>query len=575
MDEPTPYLRNAAQDLPALSYCDATPAALGDWLGTLPRQQIGPFAQKLYQLLVELNRLQAPASARFALLERLRPEVQLACRQLDQWIARSGVLDERTRRAMTLAQALQTYLASGYKRIALEPTGTEPVSDLVAKAFQRILRVLLGPLLRTAGLYTQAPPGFWVEAHGLYQAAQRQNLHQKAIAEAQHGGNAQTIEHAYMTLLLLGCGRTNQLRPGAITALAAWLEEHAHLATLTAQKPSGARLVVSPELDAPPREPSLNAHYCPTDLAIDPSRLLIALGNAQVRSGPTGLTPDVVSHLQRTWGDNPIRTFNRTPAQGTLRCCIGMTAIHTLLADGEDFQSQLRKTSASRTARYRLDNEQPDVWASVLNTESPTDWLGLPSQEVNYQSDAASAATDDDEVILHDPHIVNHSPGGYCLRWPGEAPPTLQVGELLAIDDRRQGWGVAVVRWLNRRASDTRIGIEMIAPEARPCGLRMIYKVRQDVDYVRGLLLPEIKALARPAMLITPRLPFHEGCKATVNLQGHERRALLHEQQGVTASFGQFTFDWLQSLPEDATEQKSGAAYDAGRPIQPPASLRF
>ena len=76
-------------------------------------------------------------------------------------------------------------------------------------------------------------------------------------------------------------------------------------------------------------------------------------------------------------------------------------------------------------------------------------------------------------------------------------------------------------------------------------------------------------------MLITPRLPFHEGCKATVNLQGHERRALLHEQQAVTASFGQFTFDWLQSLPEDATEQKSGAAYDAGRPIQPPASLRF
>lgn len=575
MDEPTPYLRNAAQDLPALSYCEATPSGLGDWLGSLPRQQIGPFAQKLYQLLVELNRLQAPASARFALLERLRPEVQLACRQLDQWIARGGVLDERARKAMTLAQALQTYLASGYKRIALQPTRTEQPSDLVATAFQRTLRVLLGPLLRTAGLYTQAPPGFWVEAHGLYQSAHRQNLHQGVIADTPHGGSAQTIEHAYMTLLLLGCGRTNQLRPGAITALAAWLEEHAHLAELTPLKPSGARLVVSVELDAPPREPSLHANYSPTDLAIDPDRLLIALGNAQVRSGPTGLTPDVVSHLQRTWGDNPIRTFNRTPAQGTLKCCIGMTAIHTLLADGEDFQSQLRKSSASRTARYRLDNEEPDVWASVLNTESPTDWLGLPSQEVKYSRDDAPAAALDDDVNLHEPQIVNHSPGGYCLRWPGEAPSNLQVGELLAIDDRRQGWGVAVVRWLNRRAADTRIGIEMIAPQARPCGLRMIYKVRQEVDYVRGLLLPEITALSRPAMLITPRLPFHEGCKATVNLQGDERRVLLHEQHGVTASFGQFTFEWLQSLPESAIEPKSEAEYDPGRPIQPPASLRF
>ncbi|WP_462379657.1 molecular chaperone [Pseudomonas sp. Marseille-QA0892] len=575
MDEPTPYLRNAAPDLTALSFSNATPEALGDWLGSLPRQQIGPFAQKLYQSLIELNRLQAPASVRFYLLERLRPEVQLACRQLDQWIARGGVLDERARKAMTLAQGLQTHLASGYKRIATQPRAPERPSDLEATACQRTLRVLLGPLLRTAGLYTQAPSGLWVEAHSLYQWAHQQGLHQTTITDAQHGGSAQTIEQAYLTLLLLGCARTNQLRPGAIIALAAWLEEHAHLAGLNPLKPSGARLVVSLEQDAPPREPSLHASYCPTDLALDPHRLLTALGHAQVRSGPTGLTPDVVGHLQRTWGDNPVRTFNRTPAQGSLRCCIGMTAIHTLLADGEDFASQLRKSSTSRTARYRLDNEEPDVWASVLNTESPTDWLGLPSQEVQYPRDDASDATLDDDVILHEPHIVNHSPGGYCLRWPGDAPPNLQVGELLAIDDRRQGWGIAVVRWLNRRTADTRIGVEMIAPQARPCGLRMIYKVRQDVDYVRGLLLPEIKALARPAMLITPRLPFHEGCKATVNLQGEERRALLREQQGVTASFGQFTFEWLQSLPESAAQVKTDLDYDPGRPIQPPASLRF
>jgi hypothetical protein len=86
------------------------------------------------------------------------------------------------------------------------------------------------------------------------------------------------------------------------------------------------------------------------------------------------------------------------------------------------------------------------------------------------------------------------------------------------------------------------MGIELIAPHARPCGLKLLRKAEQNSQYLRALLLPEISAISRPASLITPRLPFQEGSKVLINDHGEEHRAVLTRKQVSTGSFSQFEY---------------------------------
>src|SRR5690606_24546011 len=97
--------------------------------------------------------------------------------------------------------------------------------------------------------------------------------------------------------------------------------------------------------------------------------------------------------------------------------------------------------------------------------------------------------------------IVNHSPGGYCLSWPREVPAQLQAGELLGVQDApEQAWSVAIVRWIRQvRGGGTQMGIELIAPHAQPCGVQLVRKSDQNSQYLRAMLLPEIRVISRPA----------------------------------------------------------------------------
>ena len=73
----------------------------------------------------------------------------------------------------------------------------------------------------------------------------------------------------------------------------------------------------------------------------------------------------------------------------------------------------------------------------------------------------------------------------------------------------------------------------------------------QNSQYLRALLLPAIAAISRPATLLTPRLPFQEGNKVSINLNGQELRAILSRRQTSTGSFSQFEYRKLdqQSAP--------------------------
>ena len=98
-----------------------------------------------------------------------------------------------------------------------------------------------------------------------------------------------------------------------------------------------------------------------------------------------------------------------------------------------------------------------------------------------------------------------------------------------------------MVRWIRQvRNQGTQIGIELLAPSAAPCGVRLIQKVGNSSEYLRGLMLPEISVVNQAATLITPRLPFQSGSRISLLRDGREDNGQLLRKLSATGSISQF-----------------------------------
>ncbi|MFB4370818.1 MULTISPECIES: molecular chaperone [unclassified Pseudomonas] len=587
MDKQSPHLllRVPTPTKQGLTFCDATPRDLKRWIAGLPKANIGETARQLYQALIELNQLLTPSDNRLQLLELLRPEVYFVCQHLERhFLNQAIVLDERPRKVANLCQALQNHLAIGYKliisRLAAQPNRER--NALLGTALQRAVHSLNGPLIRTSQLYCPVPEGLWLELHQIYLIARRHELHKVVIRDplARHTQGL-SVEQGYIVALLIGCSRCNQMRQSAIARLAEALEAWSPLINLQAGSQPSSIFAVAPQLDGPPRYTSL---FQPSELqgalGIDPTPLVDAIKDhlelqpeERARSRlpvPDGFTIDMLQHAAAAWGDISERTFQRTQGTGSMTLCIGMSALNYYLANGRVF-SEILKQQVDTAASFKPRGGEPDVWANAPDARRNEWENGLSFEEIEYPKPADELEAQGgggESFPTFQLSIVNHSPGGYCLSWPKEVPTQLQAGEILGIrDNPQQGWSVAVVRWIRQvRGGGTQMGIELIAPHAQSCGLQLVRKAEQNSQYLRALLLPEIAAISRPATLITPRLPFQEGSKVLININGKERRAVLSQKQLSTGSFSQFEYhDLEQKAADHATSvTASGTQRPAG-----------
>ncbi|WP_119692016.1 molecular chaperone [Ectopseudomonas oleovorans] len=565
MDKQSPHLQLLRVPTPSkqsLSFCDGSPRDLKRWIAGLPKANIGETARQLYQSLVELNQFLTPSENRLQLLELLRPEVSFVCQHLERhFLNQAIVLDERPRKVANLCQALQNHLAVGYKLIisrAMTRSGKER-EQLLAVALQRASHSLCSPLIRASQLYCPVPEGLWLELHQLYQIACEQRLQRQVIRDplARHTPGM-SLEQTYVTALLLGCARTNQMRQNGIARLAEALEPWSTLVKLQAGDHPNSLFVLAPQIDGPPRYKSLyQSSELHNLLGIDTQPLVDAIKEylelpEEERSKshlmiPDGISLDLLQHVAAAWGDIAERTFQRTAGQGNLTLCIGMTALHFFLSGRRSFAEVLKHPVEIGAAVFKPSTGEPDIWSNAFDAQrSAADEIHF--EEIQYTKvtpgEQTAPETSGETYPTYPLAIVNHSPGGYCLSWPKDVPSQLQAGELLGVQDSpSQGWSVAIVRWIRQvRGGGTQMGIELIAPHARPCGLQLLRKAEQNSQYLRALLLPEISAISRPASLITPRLPFQEGSKVLINDHGEEHRAVLTRKQVSTGSFSQFEY---------------------------------
>lgn len=597
MDKQSPHLhlRVPIPDKQGLSFCDASPRDLKRWIAGLPKANIGETARQLYQSLVELNQLITPAENRLQLLELLRPEVYFVCRNLERhFLNQSIVLDERPRKVANLCQALQNHLAIGYKLIITREVNcfSKDRATILAVALQRASHSLYGPLVRASQLYCPIPEGLWLELHQLNLIAQQYDLGRIQVRDSlAHNGKSLSSEQTYLAALLLGCARCNQLRQNAIARLAEALEDWSALVTLQPAEASSSLFIIAPLQDGPPRYKSLfkDSDLHPM-LGLDTQALVDAIKeylllppesrDAQRLSVPENMSVDLLQHVEAAWGDISERTFSRSTGRGSLTLCIGMSAVHFYLGGQKTFSELLKHPEVPKTAQFKpISKDQSDIWSNAFDAQPNNTWEnGLPFETIQYKRTQPGEEDKSEEKTetypLFELSIVNHSPGGYCLSWPKDVPGQLQAGELLGAQDTPgQAWSVAVVRWVRQvRGGGTQMGIELIAPQAQPCGLQLLRKNEQNSHYLRALLLPAISAISRPPTLITPRLPFQESNKVSINLNGQELRAILSRRQTSTGSFSQFEYRKLDQgtppagtsvTPRSSTSQDGDEDFDS------------
>ena len=566
----TLHLRVPQQTLTSLSFAECDEKGIIDWIANLPKANIGETARQLYLGLIELNQLQLPPEKRLAILEQIRPQVHYVCSALERhYLGQSIVLEDKPRKVANLSQSLQNHLANGYKIVVAheQDMKSRDRAELVTYALQRAIRALCGPLLRAYQLYCPSADGIWLEIHQLYLLARKRNLHQVSVKDTEsHNGKTLSIEQAYLVVLLLAAARPSQIRQSAMARLFARLEDWSSMVALIEPDSTEALFIINLDMDCPPRYRSLVLDEDLTgSLGLDTRQLVntikqCLLGDEPARHRlkvPADMGEELLQHISQAWGDLADRTFNRVPGRGELNITIGMSATHFQIA-GKSFS---RFINAEDNNPFSDANRRAaqEGWSKAFDGDKSIDWAPQDVEKINYSSPTESS---DEESAKHYPvhrlHIINHSPGGFCLTWPREVPKQLQAGELLGVQEEiNQSWSLAVVRWIRQvRGGGTQMGIELIAPHCTPCAIRLLRRTEQPSRYLRALMVPEVTSIDQPPTLITPRLPFQVNSKVMLCLgAGQEFRAQLVERIRATGSFSQFEHHVLNQA--DKTGQKT------------------
>lgn len=586
-----PDLTIPEQKIASLSFCESSPRGIRDWVNTLPMANIGEVSRQLYHAIIEINQLFTAPQTRLQLLELVRPRIDFVCAELSRhYLGLAIALPEKQRKIANLSQALQLHLSGGYKTCILEfldNGGVDKHRKSIATACHRALSCLGATIVRAHQLYCPSPARSWLESHRLFRFAQRNRLTDVVVDdETLIHRSSSTVADAYKRILLLGCARPNQLRQNELLQVYELFESWTDLAQCGPELTDDALFIVNMERDTPPVYRSLvqqeHSHdsfgFDTTELSARITRHLhgrAGYGQAGDEPGiplPTPVSDTLLTHLSQALGILTKRNFNRIVSEGRLDVCVGLTATHFFVAGQKNFNQFVSGNESAGMADGE-DNQflsasrrRNDVWAGAHDASPGDEVLRSADSPITFRGSGGSV--DDDQKQKNRPRaystiLLNTSPGGYCVSWETDVPPSLQAGEVLGVREQpTHPWSIALVRWIRQvKNQGTQVGIELIAPSASPCGVRLIQKVGNSSEYLRGLLLPEISAVNQAATLVTPRLPFQPGSRISLLHDGRDDQGQLSRRVSATGSVSQFELK-LQNhtLGDSARSSSSGSA---------------
>jgi len=131
--------------------------------------------------------------------------VLLVCRALGKhYLNQALVLPDKARRVASLAQALQTHLAAGYKLAAVRGIRRLNERDgktLVASSIHRAITAQTDNLVRSYQLYFPTPRHLWLELHQLFLLAEMHRLDGHPQATDDLGGPMEKHRQAMIEII--------------------------------------------------------------------------------------------------------------------------------------------------------------------------------------------------------------------------------------------------------------------------------------------------------------------------------------------------------------------------------------
>ena len=570
-----------------LSFCQANVEGITNWAKGLPMANTGEAARQLYQAIRELNQLHADPLLRFKLLEVMRPYIYSIGTLLAKHFLQTSVsLNERQLKIANLSQSLQSHLATGYKLVVANSianiSAVDKPSKIVTTSIHRAITDTTSTILRAFQLYCHPPERSWSEINQLFLLAEMRQLENYKVNDSQNRYLSTTnISSAFIRAHLLGTAKPNNLRQQDLSQLYDATELWADRAQITHCDDESALFIINLHRDKVAQyRQHLRDEQKPLFRSLNTEDLVQELKSyAANPQGPSNITvpgklsDNLLTHSIQAWGIHWQRSFRRMPTEGQLRLCIGLSATHYYIAGRKEFeklQIELRpKNSTANAKNVDTGNRSTsDVWSGAFdaggsvipeNTSMDIDAIDFINKHKKDEEPDTSIKYPSHEVSL-----INTSPGGYCLQWSGELPPSIQAGEILGIQEAGvRHWAIGVIRWIRHLGkAGTQLGIELLAPKAESGAAQLLQKTGQNGAYMRSLLLPAIKAIAQPATLILPRMPFRTGNKIDLLHIDNNGRQQLTKRIISTNSFSQFQFRSSGVKPNPQTLQQDANLKD-------------
>ncbi|MBI2381913.1 MAG: hypothetical protein HYV16_14260 [Gammaproteobacteria bacterium] len=560
----------------AAASLDFSARPLQAWIEALPLANVGETARLVYQAVSDLNLSQLAEAERMRVLASLGSPIQFIIVALRKhYLNQSISLNEKQRKIAALAQALRSEMAIGYKTVIESMLAADQQrfdARLLQSALFHALDYLGAMLLHCYQLYAPQPPGLWREMHLLYHFAEQNQLHDQPVGES---APPQSVASLYKKALLLAAANPYQLRQQDCERLYHSLNEWADKCRIPPINNDNNQFVVNLLVDSPPIYQAMAKEKLDRNWrCLDVNELLQYLQDelranaAGEAAGPAPLSPALLRHLVRAWGNMTTRAFSRTSCAGHIRVSIGLGATHFLLQGGEqrpvepasamptlaEFSGSLSDATLVDDHRAHVYEERPKAGGyNELAFERIYRWqggqLGQGEPQMEAKPNSFANAESRPAYEFQSAELVNISPGGYCLQLDGALPVQTQTGEVIGLlesDDEDAAWNIGTIRWMRRTPQGPlQAGVQLLAPNAHPVFTQLRSSRSEGMSFQRSLLLPALKGIGQPATLITPTMPYQLNQKVRIQDGAEEYDARLTKLVAATAGYKQFHFERL------------------------------
>ena len=573
---------------------DTRPHKVEKWVAQLPLTNTGQTARLTFNTLVKLNRHAISIKNRTKILEIFRPAVRYLLETTRKHFFGSVIpISEKNKTVAHLARSLQEEMANGYKIAIMDSlnlTNSRPDPKAQAILAHRALNYLGGMLFTSYQIYMPPPTGVWRDIHQIFRFSEQFNLLHDTVNDIENDITPwSSVLDTYKQIALFALADPYHLSQHEMEKLRKVLSPWANTCQLNRLPDSIDNIntmFIKPHDDLPPsrRAPQSEKQklqYRSLDTSDALHKIRESLSKSIPQKDQDHLPPNLLSHLSKAWNPTIKRRSARRDREAILNVAFGLDAVHhfvngkknTFARDSqEDVLDSLfhstRFTISDDIQEGITNLDTIDVWElnhsqsidSELEDEKPvpTDITGTPKVTSQYSQ----------KYYTDHCTVINESAGGLCIQLPKENPPLIHIGELLCLQNSQEHknyWEVGVIRWIkNTRDQTIEVGIQLLSPVAEAVALSTYCNTNSQLesenkDYVRGLFLPEIKALKQPRSLITLINCYQPGSTVSLLKNGVEQRYTLLAM--IESTYGYNRFEIIphiskQPTPDSATKNR-------------------